>query len=130
MNDDNVDLKFLDKDHEREILERQQKMKLRPEIIHPLDLVNGGVEVIKITPKVQGKSEHSSSSKSCEISPVKIETDTKSSLAAENCKDSGHDTASIQTETSEEATDISNEETSQVFLVIEKQYCSISSWFN
>ena len=39
-------------------LERQQKMKMRPEIIHPLDLLNSGVEVIKLTPKVQGKSEN------------------------------------------------------------------------
>ena len=120
--EDNVDLKFLDKDHEREILERQQKMKIRPEIIHPLDLLNGGVEVVKITPKVQGKSENHSSSKSSEISPAKIDTDTKSGLAtkfnSDNSKDSGHDTASIQTETSEEATSSSNEETLQVYNVL------------
>ena len=120
--EDNIDLKFLDKDHEREILERQQKMKIRPEIIHPLDLLNGGVEVVKITPKVQGKSENHSSSKSSEISPAKIDTDTKSGLAtkfnSDNSKDSGHDTASIQTETSEEATSSSNEETLQVYNVL------------
>ena len=43
--------KFIDKEHEREILERQGKGRPRPEIIHPLDLQNGGVEVVKITPK-------------------------------------------------------------------------------
>lgn len=50
--------KFIDKEHEREILERQQKKKVRPEIIHPLDLINGGVEVVKITPKnsLKGKN--------------------------------------------------------------------------
>jgi hypothetical protein len=46
----NNENKFLDKEHEREILERH-KVKTRPEIIHPLDLINGGVEVVKITPK-------------------------------------------------------------------------------
>ena len=115
--DDSADVKFLDRDHEREILERQQSQKLRPEIIHPLDLLNSGVEVIKITPKVQGKSENLSSSKLGEISPAKIDADTKPGLATKfnsDCKDSGHDTASIQTETSEEATSISNEESSQV----------------
>ena len=34
-------------EHEREILERQTKVKTRPEIIHPLDLLNGGVEVVR-----------------------------------------------------------------------------------
>lgn len=34
------------KEHIGEILERQ-KVKTRPEIIHPLDLLNGGVEVVR-----------------------------------------------------------------------------------
>ena len=52
----NNENKFLDKEHEREILERH-KVKTRPEIIHPLDLINGGVEVVKITPKNSLKGE-------------------------------------------------------------------------
>ena len=129
--DDNVDVKFLDRDHEREILERQQKTKLRPEIIHPLDLLNSGVEVVKITPKVQGKSENLSSSKLSEISPVKIDADTKPGLATKfnsDCKDSGHDTASIQTETSEEATSISNEESSQVGFGLREKIGNVYWW--
>ena len=129
--DDNVDVKFLDREHEREILERPQKMKLRPEIIHPLDLLNSGVEVVKITPKVQGKSENLSSSKLGEISPVKIDVDTKPGLATKfnsDCKDSGHDTASIQTETSEEATSISNEESSQVGFGLREKIVNVYWW--
>ena len=128
--DDGGDVKFLDRDHEREILERQQK-KLRPEIIHPLDLLNSGVEVIKITPKVQGKSENLSSSKLGEISPAKIDAETKPGLAAKfnsDCKDSGHDTASIQTETSEEATSISNEESSQVGFGLREKIGNVYWW--
>jgi len=41
---------MLDKEHEREILERE-RCRLRPEIIHPLDLQSAGVEVVKITPR-------------------------------------------------------------------------------
>merc|ERR1719507_2626426 len=52
-----ADNKFIDKEHEREILERQ-KVKVRPEIIHPLDLLNGGVEVVKIIPQNAGKGGH------------------------------------------------------------------------
>ena len=49
------EVKFLDKEHEREIVERE-KIKSRPEIIHPLDLQSGGVEVVKITPKSQSQA--------------------------------------------------------------------------
>ena len=45
---------FLDKEHEREILEREKhgrSMRIaRPEIIHPVDFTNAKVEIIKITP--------------------------------------------------------------------------------
>merc|ERR550519_936604 len=72
------DNKFIDKEHEREILERQ-KVKVRPEIIHPLDLLNGGVEVVKITPKnsLKGHYEKHKNSKSAEKSAVKRHADLK-----------------------------------------------------
>ena len=94
------DNKFIDKEHEREILER--KGKTRPEIIHPLDLLNSGVEVVKITPKnsVKGHFDKQKSSVSAEKSSVKRQLDQKSKTDSDS-KDSGHDTASIHTETSD-----------------------------
>jgi len=102
--EDNTDNKFIDKEHEREILERQ-KVKVRPEIIHPLDLLNGGVEVVKITPKnsLKGHYEKHKNSKSAEKSAVKRHADLKAKLDSDS-KDSGHDTSSIHTETSEGTT--------------------------
>ena len=97
------DNKFIDKEHEREILER--KVKVRPEIIHPLDLLNSGVEVVKITPKnsLKGHYDKHKSSRSAEKSAVKRQADLKagSKTLDPDGKDSGHDTASIHTETSE-----------------------------
>jgi hypothetical protein len=134
--------KFIDKEHEREILERQGKGRPRPEIIHPLDLQNGGVEVVKITPKAHAL-------KSPVVAPptVPFLTGDRKNAAllvsggggldkttsniggmanklvvrlgdnedegmentaitamdmTDNNKDSGHDSSSIQTETSEE----------------------------
>jgi len=102
--EDNADNKFIDKEHEREILERQ-KVKVRPEIIHPLDLQNGGVEVVKITPKnsLKGHYEKHKNMKSGEKSAVKRQADLKAKLDSDS-KDSGHDTSSIHTETSEGTT--------------------------
>ena len=97
------DNKFIDKEHEREILER--KVKVRPEIIHPLDLLNSGVEVVKITPKnsLKGHYDKHKSSRSAEKSAVKRQADLKAGAKTldPDGKDSGHDTASIHTETSE-----------------------------
>ena len=111
--DDVDDNKLIDKDHEREILER--KSKQRPEIIHPLDLINSGVEVVKITPKNQVKHQfdkHKSGSKSSEKSSSamkrQMSADHNNRLHSSgfnksdsDSKDSGHDTSSIHTETSE-----------------------------
>ena len=95
------DNKFIDKEHEREILER--KVKARPEIIHPLDLMNSGVEMVKITPKnsIKGHYDKHKSSRSGEKSAVKRHADMKGKSDSDS-KDSGHDTASIHTETSSE----------------------------
>ena len=94
--------KFIDKEHEREILERQQKAKVRPEIIHPLDLLNGGVEVVKITPKnlTKGQLEKQKMSLASKASSgTKLAQGSKNSDSDSSAKDSGHDTSSIQTET-------------------------------
>ena len=97
----NLPNKFIDKEHEREILERQGRGgKARPEIIHPLDLLNGGVEVVKITPKKN----------SIKLDKVKLAVATDKAMQREELKtridvegkDSGHDTSSIHTETSED----------------------------
>jgi hypothetical protein len=124
--------KFIDKEHEREILERQGKGRPRPEIIHPLDLQNGGVEVVKITPKAHAlkngiqapaadrKTELNMLSSNDKLNNtigisnsnnklvVKLGGEEgsaiimQSALDMENNKDSGHDSSSIQTEGSEE----------------------------
>ena len=94
--------KFIDKEHEREILERQRG-KSRPEIIHPLDLQNGGVEVVKITPKnsVKGQFDKNKLSISNSKPAVQRNLDLKTKIDVDG-KDSGHDTSSIHTETSED----------------------------
>ena len=100
---ENVDNKFIDKEHEREILERQ-KMKARPEIIHPIDLLNGGVEVVKITPKNSLKGhydKHKSGARSGEKPAVARQAELRAAKSDSDSKDSGHDTSSIHTETSE-----------------------------
>ena len=81
----------MDKEHEREILERERS-KLRPEIIHPLDLQSGGVEVVKITPKSSQNS-------------------TKKSILANLKKeDSGHETSSIHSDSNEASTSSNSSE--------------------
>ena len=96
----------IDKEHEREIVERKG-VKARPEIIHPLDLMNSGVEVVKITPKnsVKGHYDKQKSRSSLSLAEnfnVKNQVDLKASARSDSdSKDSGHDTASIHTETSE-----------------------------
>ena len=101
------DNKFIDKEHEREILERQ-KVKVRPEIIHPLDLLNGGVEVVKIIPQNSGKGaghekHNKSGSRSGDKAVAKRPANGGESRAKSDSdsKDSGHDTSSIHTDTSE-----------------------------
>ena len=98
------DNKFIDKEHEREILERQ-KVKVRPEIIHPLDLLNGGVEVVKIIPN-QNAGKGYDKQKSNKV--VDKQTNRRPmtggdsrSKSDSDSKDSGHDTSSIHTDTSE-----------------------------
>ena len=96
----------IDKEHEREIVERKGA-KARPEIIHPLDLMNSGVEVVKITPKnsVKGHYDKQKSRSSLSLAEnfnVKKQADLKANARSDSdSKDSGHDTASIHTETSE-----------------------------
>merc|ERR1719507_1252317 len=101
------DNKFIDKEHEREILERQ-KVKVRPEIIHPLDLLNGGGEVVKIIPQNSGKGaghekHNKSGSRSGDKAVAKRPANGGESRAKSDSdsKDSGHDTSSIHTDTSE-----------------------------
>ena len=85
----------MDKEHEREILERERS-KLRPEIIHPLDLQSGGVEVVKITPKSNASSNGSSTKKSI--------------LANLKKEDSGHETSSIHSDSNEASTSSNSSE--------------------
>ena len=102
------DNKFIDKEHEREILERQ-KVKVRPEIIHPLDLLNGGVEVVKIIPQNCGKGggheKHKGGSRANDKSVGKRGPanggESRGAKSDSDSKDSGHDTSSIHTDTSE-----------------------------
>jgi hypothetical protein len=133
--------KFIDKEHEREILERQGKGRPRPEIIHPLDLQNGGVEVVKITPKAHAlkspvvapptvpflpgdrksaallvtggveKTTNSGGGGMTNKLVVRLGDNDDEGMEntvitamemTDNNKDSGHDSSSIQTETSEE----------------------------
>merc|ERR1711879_538088 len=83
----------MDKEHEREIVERKG-VKARPEIIHPLDLMNSGVEVVKITPKnsVKGHFDKQKTSRSSEKSSVKRQAELKAGArqADSDSKDSGH----------------------------------------
>lgn len=102
VNSKNDPNKFLDKEHEREILERERN-RMRPEIIHPLDLQRGGVEVVTITPN---KSNHvyEKNQRTAGVNKAGV---TKSILANKakleyvDSKDSGHETSSIHTENSE-----------------------------
>ena len=99
------DNKFIDKEHEREILERQ-KVKVRPEIIHPLDLLNGGVEVVKIIPQNSGKGHEKHNkggggSRSGDKTVSKRPANESRAKSDSDSKDSGHDTSSIHTDTSE-----------------------------
>ena len=84
----------MDKDHEREILERDRS-RLRPEILHPLDLQSGGVEVVTITPKSQNQALYEKNQKN------QINKSKSIMKKLEESKDSGHETSSIHTENSE-----------------------------
>ena len=98
-----TDNKSFDKEHEREILERQ-KMKVRPEIIHPLDLMHGGgVEVVKIMPQNTKTPPHHDKHKNSARTPTTptVKHPESRSKSDSDSKDSGHDTSSIHTETSE-----------------------------
>ena len=96
--------KFMDKDHEREILERDRS-RLKPEILHPLDLQSGGVEVVTITPKSQTQALYEKNQQKSGNTPVKSKSIMKNSTATskveQDSKDSGHETSSIHTENSE-----------------------------
>ena len=97
----------MDKDHEREILERDRS-RLKPEILHPLDLQSGGVEVVTITPKSQTQALYEKNQKV----PLKSKSIMKK---LEESKDSGHETSSIHTENSEnESSDSSTTSGGQV----------------
>ena len=85
----------MDKDHEREILERDRS-RLKPEILHPLDLQSGGVEVVTITPKSQTHALYEKNQKA----PV-VKSKSIMKKLEESSKDSGHETSSIHTENSE-----------------------------
>ena len=93
----------MDKEHEREILERERS-KIRPEIIHPFDLQSGGVEVVKITPKSQSQSlyeknnQKTNSNKGITKSILANKNQKFDSYQVDSSKDSGHETSSIHTE--------------------------------
>ena len=102
---------FMDEEHGREIVERE-KSRLRPNIIHPIDLHSGGVEVVQIRPKnAQGVSNNGGHvfEKHRTASVFKGSSNTtgatKSILKAKveyvDSKDSGHETSSIHTENSD-----------------------------
>ena len=95
----------MDKDHEREILERDRS-RLKPEILHPLDLQSGGVEVVTITPKSQTQALYEKNNQQKNVNtPVKsksiMKNCTTTSKVEQDSKDSGHETSSIHTENSE-----------------------------
>jgi hypothetical protein len=100
--EETADNKFIDKEHEREILERQ-KVKVRPEIIHPLDLLNSGVEVVKIVPQnaVKGGQDKQRAGRSPEKDVARQPARDSRGKSDSESKDSGHDTSSIHTDTSE-----------------------------
>jgi hypothetical protein len=97
--------RFLDKEHEREIVDRELH-RLRPDIIHPIDLQSGGVEVVKITPKSSSQKLYEKNHRVAGVNKAGV---TKSILVKSkvdqylDSKDSGHETSSIHTEGSEEA---------------------------
>jgi len=95
---------FLDKEHEREILERERS-RLRPEIIHPIDLQSAGVEVVCITPR-GGPQQHFEKNQRTsngvnKAGACKTLTSNKGKVDYVDSKDSGHETSSIHTENSE-----------------------------
>ena len=91
----------MDKDHEREILERDRS-RLKPEILHPLDLQSGGVEVVTITPKSQTHALYEKNQKAPVVKSKSImKNSTATSKVEQDSKDSGHETSSIHTENSE-----------------------------
>ena len=115
----------MDKDHEREILERDRS-RLKPEILHPLDLQSGGVEVVTITPKSQTHALYEKNQKA----PV-VKSKSIMKKLEESSKDSGHETSSIHTENSEnESSDSSATSGGQVssifFLFIYLVYLNFS----
>lgn len=75
---------LLDKEHEREILERE-RARMRPEIIHPLDLQSAGVEVVKITPRGHVYEKNQRTSQVAKSALIK----TKGKLDYSDSKDSG-----------------------------------------
>ena len=76
------------------ILERDRS-RLRPEILHPIDLQSGGVEVVTITPKSQNQALYEKNQKN------QINKSKSIMKKLEESKDSGHETSSIHTENSE-----------------------------
>ena len=81
----------MDKEHEKEILERNNK--IRPEIIHPLQ--NGGiVEVVKITPKSQTQALYEKNHAVKKNLPVKSIIKKIDNITS----DSGHETSSVHSE--------------------------------
>ena len=95
---------FLDKEHEREILERERS-RLRPEILHPIDLQSAGVEVVCITPRGQHFEKNQRASNVNKAGPCKSMTSSaKGKVEYSDSKDSGHETSSIHTENSEGST--------------------------
>ena len=99
------EVKFLDKEHEREIVERE-KIKSRPEIIHPLDLQSGGVEVVKITPKSQSQAlyEKNKQTNNKQTKSILVNKQQNKQTEHDQSKnqDSGHETSSIHTENSDQ----------------------------
>ena len=91
----------MDKEHEREIVERE-KIKSRPEIIHPLDLQSGGVEVVKITPKSQSQAlyEKNKQTNNKQTKSILVNKQQNKQTEQDQSKnqDSGHETSSIHTE--------------------------------
>ena len=111
----NIEVKFMDKEHEREIVERE-KIKSRPEIIHPLDLQSGGVEVVKITPKSQSQALYEKNKQAKHHAVLQTKSILVNKGGQQNNKidnsvvngdifknqDSGHETSSIHTENSDQ----------------------------
>ena len=55
--DMNCSRRFMDEEHEREIVEREKRSRMkasRPDIVHPIDLNTAAVEVVTIRPNAAG----------------------------------------------------------------------------